>query len=276
MAASRVRISVTEPTVHSELMTKPFATYKICAEEGTARWVRVTRWSEVRRLYEQMPAPPDRSTPAFSAHSFRFGAAHVSNEIIAARRAELEAMLNTWADAFDLSIVDGRGPDVLCRFLTEEMADSGSNLGEGSTGSQGVDDEMTRDECWYTPERGWPEAVLSTTRNLVPPAVEEPVLAMRPRDAVGTLSVEVLQATGLKCVDTTLTQNDIFALIVFEGHALRTATRWDENQPVWPVESARAARLPVLAPFSDLHLALMHEGTPAGRATRTGTKGASR
>ena len=69
--------------------------------------------------------------------------------------------------------------------------------------------------------------------------LELPVPA-RLQAGVRTLHVEVLQATGLPRVDTTLTENDVFALLVFEGHVLRTATRWDEDQPCWPADVPRA------------------------------------
>lgn len=284
--ANRLRITVSEPTVHTENIDTPYATYKIDASEAGRRWVRVARWSEVRRLYERVPTVAN--VPKLRAHSFRFGAAHLAPDVLNQRCHELRAILKAWVEAFEVSLVAEHGPVVLREFLTGENghAHGGSPTHTPHTHSHALNDgtvlvhshnqprrrratstvdEPTPAEFWYTPA-GWSAEALRTTRELAPPPLDGMDDAGGDSDeggggACGVLWLEVLEAKGLKRVDSTLTQNDVFALVIFEGHALRTATRWDEDDPAWPSDSPRAARLPVVAPFSEVHVALLHEET---------------
>ena len=291
---SRLRISVSEPTVHTENIDTPYATYKIDVSEAGRRWVRVARWSEVRRLYERVPAVAN--LPKLHAHSFRIGAAHLAPDVLNQRCHELRAILRTWAEAFELSLVADHGPAVLREFLTGESGHVGGSrtpqtrtphtrtphthshaLNDGTVLVHSHNqprsrrraareiDEPTPSEFWYTPT-GWSAEALRTTRELAPPPLDGAGGGGGGGDdggtgACGVLWLEVLEAKGLKRVDSTLTQNDVFALVVFEDHALRTATRWDEDDPAWPSDCPRAARLPVVAPFSEVHIALLHEET---------------
>ena len=76
---------------------------------------------------------------------------------------------------------------------------------------------------WFTAESGWSEEALQATRELSP---AWPKGTPVDDERIGLLRVEVLEATGLRRADTALSENDIFALLVCEGFALRTATRW--------------------------------------------------
>lgn len=266
----RLHIVVRDPKVVTPDDSAPYATYMIVSTETKLwrrtdpstivacnqerKWTRVVRWSEVCELHRKMPDRSDgHERPAFHPHSLRIGPSRLAPDLLRSRRKELESLLCAWAAAFDVSLLAERGPSVLRRFLMDtdrpNVADGAVHLHHDSAE---LVSKPTPSECYYSAETGWPEKLRSTTRELT-------VLPCSVDQAIGRLDVEVLQATGLRCVDSTLTENDVYAVIVLEGSALRSTTQWDQNQPRWPFDCARAATLPVCAPYSELAVALYHE-----------------
>ena len=57
-----------------------------------------------------------------------------------------------------------------------------------------------------------------------------------------------------------LPQNDVYALLCFEGYVVRTATLADQQRPRWQYDDARAAVFPVTSVFSTLSVALFDTG----------------
>ena len=112
--------------------------------------------------------------------------------------------------------------------------------------------EPTPDTMWYTPRTGWPKKAKdlgNRCRNLIPTVKEDPkLIAGLEQNSVGTLHLEVLQAKGLKKFDA-ISENDMYALVVFEGIAAVTATIQDMDDPRWHSGTARAFRLPVFNPY---------------------------
>eukprot|EP00966_Prymnesium_polylepis_P054474 1259213-Prymnesium_polylepis.1 len=78
---------------------------------------------------------------------------------------------------------------------------------------------------------------------------ESKLFAFEEEDFLGTLSVEVLQAAHLPKMDWP-SENDVYALVVFEGCAAATSTLQDAVMPRWHRHAARAMRFPVRAPYS--------------------------
>ena len=130
---------------------------------------------------------------------------------------------------------------------------------------QAAVDEETPESRWFTPASGWVAA--STGRpfaggkppQLMPTATEAPELFMPPDEALGELRVELLEADALPDKDLNLTTrdfNDVYAMVIFEDSIARTPTLYDNAEPKWHSECARAFRFPIRAPHSSLHVAL--------------------
>ena len=140
-------------------------------------------------------------------------------------------------------------------------------------GSDGIVSPPTPDHLWWEPEKGWPdrgwprtsyywrpEAMRSGVGECPPKEFtttteQTPCRMPLPTEVLGTLYVEVLEADGLRQTDL-LSHSDPYALVIFEGFAAITV--WVNNtlKPRWPHDSARAFKLPVTHPNSDLRVAL--------------------
>jgi hypothetical protein len=140
-------------------------------------------------------------------------------------------------------------------------------------GSDGIVSPPTPDHLWWEPEKGWPdrgwprtsyywrpEAMRSGVgecppKECTPTTEQTPCRMPLPTEVLGTLYVEVLEADGLRQTDL-LSHSDPYALVLFEGFAAITV--WVNNtlKPRWPHDSARAFKLPVTHPNSDLRVAL--------------------
>ena len=55
-----------------------------------------------------------------------------------------------------------------------------------------------------------------------------------------SLRIELLEAVGLRAADL-LSENDVFALFIFEGNVVKTATLEDSSNPRWQPTDGRAA-----------------------------------
>ena len=156
----------------------------------------------------------------------------------------MQGLLNGLIESMRVSLLLNRGPQPLIVFL-----------------SNGLDVEReTPDANWYT-VHGWPDAVISRSaqklapRSLTPPASKAPHLYPPLSEALGTMQVEVLEATGMVRTDL-FSENDVYAVVMLEGHAVQTLTLMDARHPRWNPEDARAVRLPVWSPFATLFVGL--------------------
>ena len=96
--------------------------------------------------------------------------------------------------------------------------------------------------------------------------------ALHPRRRLGEVRVEVLEAMELKSADL-LTHNDVYGIIMVEGHCARTATLPNAKHPTWAPDVARAARLPVSSPWASLCVGLFDSdmlGLKVGRDVHVG------
>lgn len=130
---------------------------------------------------------------------------------------------------------------------------------------------------WFTLEHGWPvEAAGQWTKypgvhenppsNISPTVLSAPSRRPLTGDVIGELYVEVLEARNIPSLDL-VGSTDAFAMVLFEGIAARTSTICDSNDPKWPAGCARALRLPIQHPSSDLKVALFDDDGGIGVAS---------
>ena len=118
-----------------------YATYTVTATEAGREWRHPVRWSDLRRLHDELQrsfgeALKKHDIPTFRPHTLRLGSARLSPSFCAARATEMQAYLSALVEALGVSLVDGTGPAVLRVFL-----------------AQGCDVEQpTPIDRWYTPE----------------------------------------------------------------------------------------------------------------------------
>ena len=82
-----------------------YATYEVVSEEGDQRWATVCRWSDLRRLHDeldsrcaaQMKVARSAGLPSFWHHTLRLGKARISPEFCAGRAREMTKLLQTLA-----------------------------------------------------------------------------------------------------------------------------------------------------------------------------------
>ncbi|EOD23827.1 hypothetical protein EMIHUDRAFT_457875 [Emiliania huxleyi CCMP1516] len=142
----------------------------------------------------------------------------------------------------------------------------------GREASQKEVTAATPGSLWFTPEAGWPKGAKwpgKAPRSLLPTREESPELFFLP-PALGELRVEVLEAEGLKKSDT-FSENDVFALVVFEGAAAVSSVLDNAAHPRWTPRHARAFKFSPRRPHSRLCVALFDEDMvgdddPLGRA----------
>ena len=140
----------------------------------------------------------------------------------------------------------------------------------------------TEDGWWFTPRTGWPKSVDyagGRPTDLMPTAeMAEPGFYLPDSEALGELRVELLECDGLPTMDLgAWDENDIYALLVFEGTVARTRTITDVDNPRWHHECPRGFRLPVHSATSALHLAFFDSDEDAALNKLTGglTRGLS-
>jgi hypothetical protein len=248
------------------------AVYTVACVEGRSSYRVDVRWSDLARLIgEMMHSHGDAmragrkrgEIPPFHAHSMRIGGSKFSKSFITSRAASIQTLLFALCRTLDVSLVEQRGPMALRVFLT-----------------RGCDVEFpTPEERWFAPEHGgWPRCVLNDVdsqhlapRTLTPTSVQAPALHPPTASTQGELRVEVLEATGLRRSDR-FSQNDVYAVLVLDGHALQTQTLDNMAHPRWLPEDGRAARLPFCSPYSTLYVGLfdadystIDEDDPLGR-----------
>lgn len=178
-----------------------FATYTVTATEAGREWRHPVRWSDLRRLHDELQrafgeALKKQDIPTFRPHTLRLGSARLSPSFLAARASEMQSYLSALVEALGVSLVDGTGPAVLRAFL-----------------AQGCDVEQpTPIDRWYTPEAGWPGVAWAGEERLAPCSLTPTGLAATalPDEILGELRVEILQATGLERSDL-YSQNDVYA-----------------------------------------------------------------
>ena len=178
-----------------------FATYTVTATEAGREWRHPVRWSDLRRLHDELQqafgeALKKQDIPTFRPHTLRLGSARLSPSFCAARASEMQSYLSALVEALGVSLVDGTGPAVLRAFL-----------------AQGCDVEQpTPIDRWYTPEAGWPGVAWAGEERLAPCSLTPTGLAATalPDEILGELRVEILQATGLERSDL-YSQNDVYA-----------------------------------------------------------------
>lgn len=113
----------------------------------------------------------------------------------------------------------------------------------------------TPSENWFTVDEGWPPHVIARSSNtssdalcsigpmavpreavaprcLTPTRREEPALYPPPSSTLGEVRVELLEARGLIAADT-FSQNDVYGVMVCEGHAAVTVTLENMQHPRW-------------------------------------------
>ena len=179
-----------------------YATYTVTATEAGREWRHPVRWSDLRRLHDELQrsfgeALKKHDIPTFRPHTLRLGSARLSPSFCAARATEMQAYLSALVEALGVSLVDGTGPAVLRVFL-----------------AQGCDVEQpTPIDRWYTPEAGWPAVAWAAEERLAPCSLTPTglVASALPGESLGELRVEILQATGLERSDL-YSQNDVYAL----------------------------------------------------------------
>ena len=134
-------------------------------------------------------------------------------------------------------------------------------------------DAPTPEARWWTAERGWlgvAASALSSSSNRRPPpppliatAEEEPSLYPTAEEVIGTLFVEVLEASALP--SDWLSKADAYALLVVEASAATTNIVFNASSPAWGAsEGYRAFRFPIVEPHATLAVALMESDTHAG------------
>ena len=250
-----VLLSVRFKHVRSEPGEK-YAVYEITCSDGVGkRTVGEARWSDLNRLHEELmltqPATmragkATGAIPQFYQHSLiRLGPARFSARFCSARAETMATLLRALIRAFDVSIADERGPPCLLAFLM-----------------RGADVEQpTPADRWFTAEHGWPQAVIDdckakdAPRSLTPTWGEQPFLHPKLSDAVGEVAVEVLEAAHLIRADF-VSQNDVYAVVVVDGHVAQTQVLEDMAHPRWQPYDGRACRLPVSSSYTSLHVAL--------------------
>ena len=235
-----------------------FATYELTTTEGERKWKHAVRWSDLRRMHDDLErwhadelaqarrAAPEM--PAFRAHGgisgvLRFGAAKLASDFCEARAVEMQQLLMALVVALDVSLVRHDGPAVLRGFL-----------------ARGCDvTQPTPEERWYTPERGWPAAVVAWAgeERLAPSSLTPTggAAAALPEERLGELRVEILQATGLVSADV-FSYNDVYALLLYGGACAKTCVLEDAQHPRWQPDDARAARFAVVCPHAALYVGL--------------------
>ena len=140
----------------------------------------------------------------------------------------------------------------------------------------------TEEKLWFTPKTGWPKNVnyaggrpADLMPTIEPPDMAEPGFFLPDNNALGELRVELLECDGLPTMDLgAWDENDVYALLVFEGTVARTRIIMDVDNPRWHCECARGFKLPIRSASSALHLALFDSdeddalNTLAGGLTR--------
>ena len=111
----------------------------------------------------------------------------------------------------------------------------------------------TPEHLWHTVERGWP-GEFPNAEKMMPTTEEEPCLMPEESDVIGELRVEVLETSGFRSFDR-LSENDTYAVVVFEGFCGRTETVVNTANPRFHAHMPRAFRFPVTKPFSDCSVA---------------------
>ena len=53
-----------------------------------------------------------------------------------------------------------------------------------------------------------------------------------------------------------LGRSDPYALVLFEGHAGRTSTIWNNHNPRWASDAPRAFCFPITCPFANIYIAV--------------------
>ena len=223
-----------------------YATYTVTATEAGREWRHPVRWSDLRRLHDELQrsfgeALRKQEIPTFWPHTLRLGSARLSPSFCAARASEMQSYLSALVEALGVSLVDGIGPAILRAFL-----------------AQGCDVEQpTPIDRWYTPEAGWPGVAWAGEERLAPCSLTPTGLAATalPGESLGELRVEILQATGLERSDL-YSQNDVYALFLYERACAQTTVLEDAQHPRWQPEDGRAARFALTSPHAALHVAL--------------------
>ena len=208
------------------------------------------------------------------------------------RRSPADPISHALAGLIDAAMAVAPAPKGLIRAQPTYMcADKGETIFLSEEKYNEVIGLPTPETMWFTPRTGWPSKARehNRCRDLIPTTAKAPqLIAGLEDDSVGTLYLEVLQAKGLPKFDA-LSENDIYALVVFEGVAAVTATIQDMDDPRWHSGAARAFKLPVFNPYSVAYIALLDEDEtlnpldlddPAGRValevragTARGTRG---
>ena len=123
----------------------------------------------------------------------------------------------------------------------------------------------TPDAYWFKPRTGWPRRDRSVkyrcggARGDPPPSLmPAPLMPLLPppEDELGILRVELLETDDLPALDGVFDENDVYAVLIFEGTMARTNTMPNVRSPAWSSDMARAFEFPIYSPMSDLHVAL--------------------
>ena len=118
---------------------------------------------------------------------------------------------------------------------------------------------------WFKPRTGWPRRDRSVkyrcggARGDPPPSLmPAPLMPLLPppEDELGILRVELLETDDLPALDGVFDENDVYAVLIFEGTMARTNTMPNVRSPAWSSDMARAFEFPIYSPMSDLHVAL--------------------
>ena len=138
----------------------------------------------------------------------------------------------------------------------------------------------TKEGWWFTPKTGWPKDVVyagGRPADLMPTEeMAEPGFFL-PDDALGELRVEVLECDGLPSMDFGgWDENDVYALLVFEGTVAKTRLIMDVDNPRWHCECARGFKLPIRSASSALHVALFDSDEDSALNTLSGGLASSR
>ena len=138
----------------------------------------------------------------------------------------------------------------------------------------------TKEGWWFTPSTGWPKDVVyagGRPADLMPTKeMAEPGFFL-PDDALGELRVEVLECDGLPSMDFGgWDENDVYALLVFEGTVAKTRMIMDVDNPRWHCECARGFKLPIRSASSALHVALFDSDEDSALNTLSGGLASSR
>ena len=124
----------------------------------------------------------------------------------------------------------------------------------------------TPKDRWFMPRLGWPHA--SAGQGPAAPPLLMPVdaaLAPNENEVIGYLEVEILEADQLPHTDLGVYGTDPYALIVFEGFAIRTNHIDRTTHPRWSATNSwRAIRLPVLKAYSDLYVSIVDDDDNVG------------